>query len=144
MANKCWLLRANPFSGSSYTWKACGETSSLKPRPGTIRNGVYWELDGVDMFDGSEVRNTSTIEIVADDYPADYGSCTDCTPAAVIYDCINGACIDADTYGTPGIYASLEECEIACGTGCSGKCISNSDWAQIEGLINQLKQKNCN
>lgn len=59
------------------------------------------------------------------------------------YDCINGACLPKTQYNTPGIYASLAECEQACGTGCSGKCISNSDWATIEGLSNQLKQRNC-
>jgi hypothetical protein len=59
------------------------------------------------------------------------------------HDCINGACIKKSVYGTPGLYKSLSECEIACGTGCSGKCISNDDWAQIEGLSNQLKSRNC-
>ena len=60
------------------------------------------------------------------------------------HDCINGACIMASTHGTPGMYGTLEECETACGTtGCSGKCISNSDWAQIQGLSNQLKNRNC-
>ncbi|MFN6565451.1 MAG: hypothetical protein RMY28_037400 [Nostoc sp. ChiSLP01] len=59
------------------------------------------------------------------------------------YDCINAVCINANQYSTPGIYQSLSECEAACGTGCSGKCIPNSEWAQIEGLANQLKSKNC-
>jgi hypothetical protein len=64
-------------------------------------------------------------------------------PPAPSYDCINGACLPQGTYDTPGLYESLEECQTACGTGCSGKCISNSDWTQIEGLANKLKQKNC-
>ena len=59
------------------------------------------------------------------------------------YDCINGACTDSTKYKTPGIYQTLSDCETACGTGCSGKCISNSDWAQIEGLSGQLKKRNC-
>ena len=59
------------------------------------------------------------------------------------YDCINGACIPKTTYDTPGLYQSLEDCEVACGTGCSGKCISNSEWAQIEGLSNELKSTTC-
>lgn len=60
------------------------------------------------------------------------------------YDCINGACIKASQHNTFGLYQSLSDCEIACGTGCSGKCISNSEWAQIEGLSNQLRNRNCN
>ncbi|OYD90594.1 hypothetical protein CDG76_30690 [Nostoc sp. 'Peltigera membranacea cyanobiont' 210A] len=66
------------------------------------------------------------------------------TPVATPHDCINGACIMASVYSTPGIYTTLEECEVACGIGCSGKCISNSDWAQIQGLSNQLKNRSCN
>lgn len=66
-----------------------------------------------------------------------------CTVPQTQYDCINGACIAKATYNTPGIYQSLSECETSCGTGCSGKCISNSEWAQIEGLANQLKNQNC-
>ena len=64
-------------------------------------------------------------------------------PPTEKYDCINGACVKKTVYKTPGIYSSLSECETACGTGCSGKCISNSEWAQIEGLSNQLKNRNC-
>lgn len=63
--------------------------------------------------------------------------------APLEYDCINGACLPKTTYNTPGLYPTLEECEVSCGAGCSGKCISNSDWAKIEGLSSQLKNKNC-
>lgn len=66
-----------------------------------------------------------------------------CQPPQIHYDCINGACLPKTSYGTPGIYPSLSACEIACGTGCSGKCISNADWAQIEGLSSELKSTNC-
>jgi len=59
------------------------------------------------------------------------------------YDCINGACIKKDIYSTPGLYGSLDDCQKACGTGCSGKCVSNSELAQIEGLSSELKSKNC-
>jgi hypothetical protein len=64
-------------------------------------------------------------------------------PPNIAHDCINGSCIPQSTYNTPGIYQSLSDCEVACGTGCSGKCISNADWAQISGLASQLKNKNC-
>jgi hypothetical protein len=66
-----------------------------------------------------------------------------CGSDTIYYDCINGACTLNSVYNTPGFYASLSACEVACGSGCSGKCISNSEWAQIEGLANQLKNKNC-
>lgn len=59
------------------------------------------------------------------------------------YDCINGACQPSHQYNTPGLYQSLSECEEACGTGCSGTCVSNKDWAIIQQLSSQLKKKNC-
>lgn len=59
------------------------------------------------------------------------------------YDCVNSACIKSTVYNTPGIYDSLSTCETSCGSGCSGKCISNSEWAQIEGLASQIKSKEC-
>lgn len=72
------------------------------------------------------------------------GNCDLCLFAPVNYDCINGACLPKTTYNTPGLYASLSDCEVACGTGCSGVCLSNAEWAQIQGLANQLKNKSCN
>ncbi|WP_413176508.1 hypothetical protein [Anabaena azotica] len=59
------------------------------------------------------------------------------------YDCINGLCVSSTTYNTPGFYQSLEQCEVNCGVGCSGVCISNSDWNQIQSKSNQLKNINC-
>ncbi|MDZ7969065.1 MAG: hypothetical protein RM368_29625 [Nostoc sp. DedSLP03] len=67
------------------------------------------------------------------------GSCNAC-PTINTYNCVNGACVPDVT----GIYKSLSECEVNCGTNrCSGKCISNSDWAAIEGLSHQLRNRNC-
>lgn len=68
----------------------------------------------------------------------------DCAPPPITYyDCINGACLPKTTYNTPGIYASLLACEEVCGTGCSGKCISNADWAAIEALAQKHLQQDC-
>lgn len=59
------------------------------------------------------------------------------------YDCINGACIKSSKYDTPGLYENISECEKACGTGCSGKCLSNEEWNKIKNLAKQIKDKNC-
>lgn len=64
--------------------------------------------------------------------------------SSVSYDCINGACTNKNVHKTPGLYASLSECQLACGTGCGGKCLSNADWAKIESLSNQIMNKTCN
>ena len=70
--------------------------------------------------------------------------CTGCVPGVQLYDCINGACTAREEYNTPGLYETIEECEVACGVGCSGKCLSNSDWATIQDLAKKLKNQNCN
>ncbi len=75
--------------------------------------------------------------------PTISSSTNSCPPPALEYDCVNGACISKTRYNTPGLYKSLPECQTACGAGCSGKCISSDDWAQIQGLSNQLKSRNC-
>lgn len=144
MAKKCWLLRATPFGGSPYTRKACGENSSLKPRVSSQHgNGYYWDVDGVDMFNGSIIKN-GTIEVVDADFSTTYGSCDECKIVIEKYDCINNACIKSDKYDTPGFYKSLEECETVCGEkGCSGECIPNKEWNQIKDLAGKLKGKNC-
>lgn len=72
------------------------------------------------------------------------GNCTACLVVGDLYDCINGACIKNSVYNTPGIYTSLEQCQSECGgVGCNGVCLSNSEWSTIQGLSNQLKNRNC-
>ncbi|MEH2377325.1 MAG: hypothetical protein V7K27_00205 [Nostoc sp.] len=89
-------------------------------------------LDGVDQGNGYIF------------YPDAYVVSTTCVVVVPKYDCINGACTLATIHNTNGLYASLSDCEVACGTGCSGKCVSNADWAQIESLSNQIMNRNCN
>ena len=140
---KCFLLSAVPFGGSNYTRKACGNTSSLKPRYSSQHgNGFYWDVDGVDMFNGSIIKSGS-ISVVSADTPSTYGSCSGCENVVIKYDCINAVCTQSSQYNTPGIYTSLSQCETACGTGCSGQCISNEEWSKINSLANQLLNKNC-
>lgn len=85
-------------------------------------------LDGIDQGDGYIF------------HPSAYVVSTTCPIAESKYDCVNGVCTPA----TNGFYSSLSECQISCGKqGCSGQCISNSDWSQIQGLSNQLRNRNC-
>ena len=111
--------------------------SDDNPTFGLTSGNTQWSLlsaaDGRLMYPNWIGANTATPIITSKVFTA--------TPTP--HDCINGACIMASVYSTPGIYKTLEECEIACGTGCSGKCISNSDWAQIQGLSSELKNRSC-
>ncbi|AFY94632.1 hypothetical protein [Chamaesiphon minutus] len=67
------------------------------------------------------------------------------------YDCVNGDCLEATVYDTPGIYQTLQECQGDCGGGncpenyCPpGKtCIDSSKWSQIESLSEAVRGKVC-
>lgn len=59
------------------------------------------------------------------------------------YDCVNGSCVSAELYNSPGIYESLSACEQNCGPGCGGVCISSSHWTKISSLAAMVKNKDC-
>lgn len=143
---KCWRFYGQGvYSNAYFEYFACGKSATYQ------FNGVGYSLyiDGVNLGgNGYQYRaGTQNIEQVNAATPTSgfvtSGSCSGCEIIIEHYDCINGACINKNTYNTPGLYKSLSECETVCGTGCSGKCISNSDWSTIEGLASQLKNKNC-
>ncbi len=69
-----------------------------------------------------------------------------------VYDCLNGTCIPTSKYNTPGLYASLAECQGACEAPKSpsdgycppGKiCVPADEWSEIESLSVLVKQKLC-
>ncbi|MBE9056351.1 hypothetical protein [Sphaerospermopsis sp. LEGE 08334] len=159
MAKKCWVLYGQGFNGYWYELLICADSVTYQFSPTNPYTGNQpWMqpyVNGVLLGPGSGyVVGTEHAEIVTYPIKDQYcpnpravrdGSCDACypEPPQAKYDCINGACIPDTTYSTPGLYSTLSECETACGTGCSGKCISNQDWATIEGLAAQLKNKNC-
>ncbi|WP_109010069.1 hypothetical protein [Nostoc commune] len=144
-AKQCYLLlfkNCIDQMGHSYY---CVESATTVP--GSC--GVVQVINGINTGVGAKILNFIPVSQVGA-YPIPpeystrydsgyYGACCDSKQ----YDCINGACTNKSTYNTPGLYQTLSDCETACGTGCSGKCISNSDWAQIENLSGQLKSRNC-
>jgi hypothetical protein len=66
---------------------------------------------------------------------------TDCTniPPNVAHDCINAICVPSTTYGTPGKYANIANCQGGCARSadCLGECIPAPE-------ITALQQKACN
>ncbi|MEH2136848.1 hypothetical protein [Nostoc sp.] len=143
---KCWRFSGQGVNNDAYyEYFACGTSATFQAMEG----GQALFLDGSRLGGGGFVyRNGSqSASAVNDATPTPgyntYGECNACKVVIVLYDCINGACTPSTTYKTPGLYSDMNACELACGTGCSGKCISNSDWAQIEGLASQLKNHEC-
>ncbi|MEH2038450.1 hypothetical protein [Nostoc sp.] len=144
MAVKCWRFAGKDGNNvNSYEHFACGQNAEFRDNAAGDGKNLY--IDGVLLISAGYYYKSGTEFIFQphDSTPnvgyISSGSCAAC-PTIDTYNCVNGACIpDAS-----GIYNSLSECEVNCGTNrCSGKCLSNSDWAQIEGLSNQLKNRNC-
>ena len=141
---KCWALYFENCAGvKGYGFR---NATSVGTAPGSC--GVVLVENGINTGIGEktavyiDVSNGFDISMIPPAYRTFYGG--QCIPPDLTYyDCVNGACIPKTTYNTPGLYQSLGDCEVACGTGCSGKCISNSGWAQIEGLSDELESANC-
>ncbi|WGV23367.1 hypothetical protein [Halotia branconii] len=141
---QCFRFYGQGTDGKNYEFFACGITPEYRPRNS---NTSYLFLDDINIAGTNYFYITTTAQVTVvdnDNSTAGYtkfGSCIACN--AVSYDCINGICVKKTVYNTPGFYTTISDCETACGTGCSGKCISNAEWSQIQGLSSQLKNKNC-
>jgi hypothetical protein len=60
-------------------------------------------------------------------------------------DCVNGGCVPATTYNTPGKYATLAACQAGCAkdSACAGECVSAAELAALEQAANNLKSRLC-
>jgi hypothetical protein len=60
-------------------------------------------------------------------------------------DCINGGCLPATTYKTPGKYANLAACLSGCAkdSNCMGECVSAAELGALSQAANQLQSKFC-
>jgi hypothetical protein len=60
-------------------------------------------------------------------------------------DCLNGGCVPASTYGTPGKYATLSACQSGCAkdSTCSGECVSAAEIAALQQAANNLQSRIC-
>ena len=146
---KCYLAVYENCAGEKQHYFICA--NSL-PSTEPFGCGVRWIIDGGYPFPNDSVKYTNWSQVpnsdislvpVAHRMSGTNGSCSSCPTVIDYYDCINGACTKKSVYNTPGLYQSLSECEVVCGTGCSGKCISNTDWTQIENLSGELKNRSC-
>jgi hypothetical protein len=61
------------------------------------------------------------------------------------YDCVNGGCVPAATYGTAGSYANLAACQSGCAKNspCKGECVESAELAALQQAANQLQARNC-
>lgn len=109
---------------SWYEYYACGNNASLAFNG----SGLSLIVDGSNIAGiGYEYRNgTGQVSIVADSLPASVfissGNCSGCRSINKRYDCVNGKCFEQTVYNSPGLFASLIDCEAACGTASNNIC----------------------
>jgi hypothetical protein len=153
MAN-CFTLRADPGDPnySPYTLYFCGTNAELRPAddvPGRVRlfiDGQNAWGQGYGNTVASGTISQGKLPVVAPYTRGPFGSCDSCPDAK--YDCINGQCVDAEQYKTPGLFESLDLCRSRCSLAsgnqppCDGQCITNDEYAQIQSAIAQ-KQRDC-
>jgi hypothetical protein len=60
-------------------------------------------------------------------------------------DCINGGCVPATTYSTPGVFANLAACQSGCAQNspCTGECVDPAEIAGLRQALNNLQSKFC-
>lgn len=61
------------------------------------------------------------------------------------HDCINGGCLPATVYNTPGIFATFASCESGCAknSNCKGECVSVEELAALQQAANNLRGRLC-
>lgn len=125
-----------------------------------------WQSGGgkFDAFDWCDLSNGYNYfyNLAGEDCKLGTGTINQTGPCPVSqkFDCINGNCLDADKYTTPGIYQSLSDCQAVCANGgacASGKqcvdpttfcppgqvCIDQGEFGSIEALISQIGSEVC-
>ena len=140
------------YTGNGINLDGTKDTSFFTTIRGTLADSTTGESGTFSGWIGTNYpvkivldENGNTIQLNGNNvmfFPSSV-TASNCSNTSTPYDCINGACRPATQFNTPGLYTSLSECEVACGTGCSGKCISNKDWLTIQSLASHLKHKNC-
>lgn len=120
MTNKCWRFAGQYTRGSeiaNYEYFACGELGSFLIQGGN----AFPQIDGQfiqEESDGSVLAyytGTQSVAISPNGSSTfgfySSGNCAGCLSNK--YDNLNGQCISQVTYGTPGKYNTLEECQAA-------------------------------
>lgn len=59
------------------------------------------------------------------------------------YDCLNGNCVPANSFNTPGYYPNLAACKSSCGKSpdCKGECLSAEQLAALDRAIAEAEAR---
>jgi hypothetical protein len=133
-------------NGAANRWESdCGQPIDVAPDPQGqfIITYQYWVdflgipayrayVNGIDVWPGAgwQLNSVTWTANVSSDQK---------------YDCINGGCVPAITYDTPGFYANLAACQSGCAKNstCKGECVEAAEIAALEQAVNNLKPRIC-
>lgn len=164
MAKKCLNFWGAHLNGErTFQVKVCADSGFYRPISGDPRNGANL----IAVNDGVEtIVNGPTFIYWAEPYArrgieqvaiAECPGCIGDDPESA-YDIINGSCIQAKVYKTPGKYSSLNACtaDLKIGNCQSPKicvppdycppgmvCLPSSEFSEISSLASSLKNEVC-
>lgn len=145
MAKKCYRLLTGEYPSGAVGNTVCSDGISFVQRFERFADlgyENYWlVIDG--LISTRKVEGIQYEEI-------SISSCSGCDnsnpniPPETRFDCVNSGCVPTTTFGTPGKYASLADCQSGCAkdSPCTGECISSSDIAALQQAANKA-QANC-
>jgi hypothetical protein len=140
MAKTCYKLDTIGCDNKVYIKYAC--SSSPIQILSSDHCGNVWPHDVEGTF---TKYNASSISISISVVPCAEcgGNC--CTLNNSPCDCLNGNCVPATTYNTPGKYATIAACESGCAknSNCIGECVDPTEIANLSQAINNLQSKIC-
>lgn len=142
MAKKCWYIAWTNCDGSTRSGYYCASTVEWLTSGHNCGNGVLYSPDL-----GWNAQNSSERAATFFEVSCRYCSscCTDSVSPAQPHDCVNGGCVPAKVYGTPGFYASLTACQSGCAKNspCNGECVDAAELAQLQQAVGNVKSRVC-
>jgi hypothetical protein len=140
MAKKCYRVDYVNCANVAGVTFACSE--SVEVRPGGSCGGPYVYSADLGFNYGNASEKSATVTIV------DCSFCAGCNCGVSNNepcDCLNGGCITAATYNTPGKYANLAACQSGCAkdSPCAGECVSAADLANLQQAAGLVQTRIC-
>lgn len=140
MAKKCYKVDYVNCAGTAGSVFVCSE--SIQIVAGGNCGGIYFSSAdlGYNANNASEISGSLTIVS-----GSNCGGCGGGVDPNKPCDCINGGCVPATTYGTPGVFPNLAACQSGCAknSNCTGECVSPEEMAALQQAANNLRGRLC-
>jgi hypothetical protein len=141
MAKKCYYITYTNCAGVSGSQYVCSESVVYHASGGDCGGGWFESADlGYNKSNASEQLGLANVTSMS--------NCPGCIPGIdpnAPCDCVNGGCVPKATYGTPGKYPSLADCEAGCAkdSNCNGECVSTDEIAALQQATSNLRSRLC-